>query len=159
MLISISILVFPQLYGDGYYAMKDMFKYPNIMVSNTFLFTIIGLLIFKPIVTSLTLVSGGDGGIFGPSLFIGSFLGLLVASILNQFFDAQVIPINFMVIGMGAVLSASLHAPYTALFLICGLMNNYSLFIPALIACVVAKMTAKLILPYTVYNYSTVQAK
>lgn len=159
MLISICILVFPQLYGDGYHAMKDMFKYPNIMVSGTFLFTIIGLLILKPIVTSLTLASGGDGGIFGPSLFIGSFLGLLVANVLNQFFNAQVIPINFMVIGMGAVLSASLHAPFTALFLICGLMNNYSLFVPALAACLVAKMTAKLILPYTVYNYSTLQAK
>jgi CIC family chloride channel protein len=159
LLVSISILIFPQLYGDGYHTMRDMFKYPNIMVSNAFLYTIIGLLILKPIVTSLTLASGGDGGIFGPSLFIGSFLGLLVASILNQFFDAQVIPINFMVIGMGAVLSASLHAPFTALFLICGLMNNYSLFIPALIACLVSKMTAKLILPYTVYNYSSVQAK
>lgn len=74
LLVSISILIFPQLYGDGYHTMRDMFKYPNIIVSNAFLYTIIGLLILKPIVTSLTLASGGDGGIFGPSLFIGSFL-------------------------------------------------------------------------------------
>ncbi|MES2762117.1 MAG: chloride channel protein [Bacteroidota bacterium] len=157
MLISICILFFPQLYGDGYHAMRDIFKDPGMVVSNTLLLGIIGILVLKPVVTSLTLASGGDGGVFGPSLFIGAFLGLLLATILNQLFNAQVIPVNFMVIGMGAVLSASLHAPFTALFLICGLINDYTLFVPAFAACMVAKMTAKLILPYTVYNYSAVR--
>lgn len=159
MLVSICILMFPQLYGDGYHVMRDLFTNSEMFLSNTLILGIIGLLVLKPVVTSLTLASGGDGGIFGPSLFIGAFLGLLVASILNQFFNAQVIPINFMVIGMGAVLSASLHAPFTALFLICGLINDYTLFIPAFMACMVAKMTAKLILPYTVYNYSALRVK
>jgi CIC family chloride channel protein len=159
MLISVCILIFPQLYGDGYHAMHDLFKQPDIIVSNRMIFGILGLLLLKPIVTSLTLASGGDGGIFGPSLFIGAFLGLLVATTLNNFFYLEVIPVNFMVIGMGAVLSASLHAPFTALFLVCGLMSDYTLFVPALAACLVAKITAKLILPYTVYNYSAIHAK
>lgn len=158
-IISSCLLIFPQLYGDGYHSIRELLHPQNIVVSNAFLLVTVGILVLKPIATSATLASGGDGGIFGPSLFIGSFLGLLVATVLNRFFNADVIPLNFMVIGMGAVLSASLHAPFTALFLVCGLANDYTLFIPALAACVVAKMTSKLILPYTVYNFSTTKGK
>lgn len=153
-IISSCLLVFPQLYGDGYHSINELLHPQNIVVSNTFILVMVGILVLKPIATSATLASGGDGGIFGPSLFIGSFLGLLVASVLNSFFNANVIPVNFMVIGMGAVLSASLHAPFTALFLVCGLANDYTLFIPALTACLVSRLTAKMIIPYTVYNYS-----
>lgn len=159
-ILSVSLFIFPQLYGDGYHAMKELFiTSDTLKFSNIFSLVLIGILILKPIVTSATLASGGDGGVFAPSLFIGAFLGLLVASVLNHFFDAHVIPLNFMVIGMGAVLSASLHAPFTALFLICGLINDYTLFIPILTACLVSKLTAKMIIPYTVYNYSASVAK
>ncbi len=154
-ILSISLFIFPQLYGDGYHAMKELFLASDTLkFSNLFSLLLISILILKPVVTSATLASGGDGGVFAPSLFIGAFLGLLVASVLNHFFDAQVIPLNFMVIGMGAVLSASLHAPFTALFLICGLINDYTLFIPILTACLISKLTAKMIIPYTVYSYS-----
>ncbi len=153
-LIGIGILFFPQLYGDGYHVIKDFFQYPeHLKTSNAFILLLAGLILLKPILTSLTLAAGGDGGIFGPSLFIGAFLGAFVAIVLNVFFNAGVIPINFMIVGMGAVLSASLHAPFTAIFLTCGLVNNYSLIIPIITACLVAKLTSKLILPYTVYSY------
>ena len=58
-----------------------------------------------------------------------------------------------MVAGMAAMLSASIHAPLTALFLVCGLVNDYTLFIPVLIVCFVAKITAKYLYPYNVYTY------
>lgn len=152
--IGCCILIFPPLYGDGYHAMHVLFKTPDATQWSLQVFFMFGgVLLFKPIVTSVTLASGGDGGIFAPSLFIGAFLGLFVALILNYFFNAHVIPVNFMVIGMAAVLSASLHAPFTAVFLACGLVNNYMLIIPILTACIISKITAKLIVPYTVYNY------
>lgn len=160
MILSISLLLFPQLYGDGYHAMKELFLYPDqIKLSYTFIFIMIGILVLKPIVTATTLASGGDGGVFAPSLFIGAFLGLLLAGVLNVFFHANVIPINFMVVGMAAVLSASLHAPFTAVFLVCGLVNDYTLIIPILTACLVSKLTAKMIIPYTVYSYSPINIK
>lgn len=112
----------------------------------------IALLLFKPVITSITLSAGGDGGVFAPSLFIGAFLGLLVATILNTYFNAGVIPLNFMVIGMAAMLSASIHAPFTALFLVCALVNDYTLFLPILTGTLVAKYSAKAIYPYTVYS-------
>ncbi|MDR7210398.1 chloride channel protein [Flavobacterium piscis] len=153
--LSISLFIFPQLYGEGYHAIKVIFGNPSeIPLTVTLAFTFIGILILKPIVTSITLASGGDGGVFAPSLFIGAFLGLLLASILNTFFQVHVIPVNFMIIGMAAVLSASIHAPFTAIFLVCGLTNDYTLFLPIMVVCLISKYTAKMIYPFTVYTYS-----
>ena len=152
--LSISLFVFPQLYGEGYHAIKTSFIAPNQIMTLTLALTFIGILLLKPIVTSITLASGGDGGVFAPSLFIGAFLGLSLASILNTFFQVHVIPANFMIIGMAAVLSASIHAPFTAIFLVCGLTNDYALFFPILVVSLISKYTAKMIYPYTVYSYS-----
>jgi CIC family chloride channel protein len=155
LILSLALFLFPQLYGDGYHSMKGLFADSNPTATLGFILTFIAILILKPIVTSATLASGGDGGVFAPSLFIGAFLGLFLGTILNTFFNANVIPINFMVIGMAAVLSASIHAPFTALFLVCGMINDYTLFLPILMVCMVAKYTSKLIFPYTVYTYSS----
>lgn len=153
--ISISFFILPQLYGEGYHAIKIIFdSSTKIPLTLTLASTFIGILLLKPIVTSVTLASGGDGGVFAPSLFIGAFLGLLVALILNTFLNAGVIPVNFIIIGMAAVLSASIHAPFTAIFLVCGLTNDYTLFIPLLAVSLISKYTAKMIYPFTVYNFS-----
>jgi CIC family chloride channel protein len=154
-ILSVSLFAFPQLYGDGYHAIKTIFTHSNHdPITFSIALTFISIILLKPIVTSATLASGGDGGVFAPSLFIGAFLGLLVASTLNTFFNLNLIPLNFMVIGMAAVLSASIHAPFTAIFLVCGLTNDYTLFLPILVVCLISKYTAKMIYPFTVYSYT-----
>ncbi|MEO8516435.1 MAG: chloride channel protein [Flavobacterium sp.] len=153
-ILSGSLLLFPQLYGDGYHALKQTILVSNDMtLTLSVALTFIGIIFLKPIVTSASLAAGGDGGVFAPSIFIGGFIGLLLAICLNTFFHANVIPLNFMILGMGAMLSASIHAPFTAIFLTCALINDYSLFFPIFIACMVAKYTAKMIYPFTVYTY------
>lgn len=152
-IISTMLFIFPQLYGDGYHAMKKSLLTANTLkltLPHVLVFT--GLLLFKPVITSITLSAGGDGGVFAPSLFIGAFVGLFLAAFLNTYFNAGIIPINFMVIGMAAMLSASIHAPFTALFLVCALVNDYTLFLPILLGTLVAKYSAKAIYPYTVYS-------
>ena len=158
-ILSIGFFVLPQLYGDGYHAIKEIFANSTPAITLTWVATLIGIILLKPILTSATLAAGGDGGVFAPSLFIGAFLGLFVATILNTYFDSNVIPINFMIIGMAAVLSASIQAPFTALFLVCGIINDYTLFFPILMVSLIAKHTSKMIFPYTVYNYSLVNLK
>jgi CIC family chloride channel protein len=159
-ILSVSLFVFPQLYGEGYHALKTIFNHSNHdPITFSLAFTFIGIILLKPIVTSATLASGGDGGVFAPSLFIGAFLGLLVAMVLNTVFNVGVIPVNFMVIGMAAVLSASIHAPFTAIFLVCDLTNDYTLFLPILGVCLISKYTAKMIYPFTVYSFSPSLAK
>lgn len=154
-ILSISLFVFPQLYGEGYHGIKEIIANPNeTQLTLSIALTLLAILILKPIVTSATLASGGDGGVFAPSLFIGAFLGLFVASILNTYFEVNVIPVNFIIIGMAAVLSASIHAPFTAIFLVCGLTDDYTLFVPILLVCLISKYTAKAIYPFTVYSFS-----
>jgi CIC family chloride channel protein len=156
-LLSLILLVFPQLYGDGYHAIADLiFPQKDLTLTPIFALTLIGLLILKPVITSITLASGGDGGVFAPSLFIGAFLGFLLATVLNTFFGADVIPLNFIIIGMAAMLSASIHAPFTSLFLVCGLVNDYTLFFPILVICLISKYTAKMLYPFTVYTYAPI---
>jgi len=153
--ISLMILILPQLYGEGYHAIKVSIAGANALkLTPIVALTLGGILLLKPIITSVTLGAGGDGGVFAPGIFIGAFLGLFLAIILNTFFNAGVIPLNFMVVGMAAMLSASIHAPFTALFLVCGLVNDYTLFVPLLIVSLVAKYTAKSIFPYTVYSFA-----
>lgn len=158
LILSLALFAFPQLYGDGYHAMKNLFTQPFPEATLRIILTFLGIVLLKPIVTSVTLASGGDGGVFAPSLFIGAFLGLLMATVLNSY-NADVIPVNFMVIGMAAVLSASIHAPFTSLFLVCGMTNDYTLFFPILAVCLIAKYTSKMIFPFTVYSYSPAVSK
>jgi CIC family chloride channel protein len=153
--ISFMILLLPQLYGEGYHAIKTSIAGANALkLTPLVAITLGGILLLKPIITSVTLGAGGDGGVFAPGIFIGAFLGLFLAIMLNTFFNAGVIPLNFMIVGMAAMLSASIHAPFTALFLVCGLVNDYTLFVPLLIVSLVAKYTAQRIFPYTVYSFA-----
>ncbi len=149
--LSISLYFLPQLYGDGYHAVKEIL-HSNIPLTVSLLISTLAILVLKPVITSVTLASGGDGGVFAPSLFAGAFLGFLLATVLNTYFNTQLIPVNFMIIGMAAVLSASIHAPFTSLFLVCGVTGNYTLFLPILGVCLIAKYTSKIIYPYTVYS-------
>ncbi len=153
-ILSIALLFVPELYGDGYHAINSALIDSNPRLSLTFILGTVLLLILKPIITSVTLAAGGDGGVFAPSLFVGAFLGLLTAVLLNTISGVHVIPLNFMVLGMAAVLSASIHAPYTSIFLLCGLINDYSLLIPLAIVCLTAKYTARAIYPNTVYTFT-----
>ena len=152
-LLSIALLFVPQLYGDGYHAIRVALLDSNSQLTFTFIFGTVILMILKPIITSITLAAGGDGGVFAPSLFVGAFLGLLTAVVLNSFSGVNVIVLNFVVLGMAAVLSASIHAPYTSIFLLCGMIGDYSLLIPLAIVCITAKYTAKAIYPFTVYTF------
>ncbi|MGV8994280.1 MAG: chloride channel protein [Flavobacterium sp.] len=152
-LLSIALLFVPQLYGDGYHAIRVALLDSNSQLTFTFIFGTVILMILKPIITSITLAAGGDGGVFAPSLFVGAFLGLLTSVVLNSFSGVNVIVLNFVVLGMAAVLSASIHAPYTSIFLLCGVIGDYSLLIPLAIVCITAKYTAKAIYPFTVYTF------
>ncbi len=154
LIIGAAILLVPILYGDSYHGVKEILSHPNTNFTLKFFLSIFGILLLKPIITAITLASGGDGGVFAPSLVIGAFLGFFVATFLNTFFNANVLPINFIIIGMAALLSASIHAPFTALFLVCSIVNDYTLFVPILLVCLISKYTAKYIYPHTVYSYS-----
>jgi CIC family chloride channel protein len=152
LIISVLVFIFPSLYGEGYAGIKTLAGTDTLPAAAVML-PLLMVLILKPVITSVTLGAGGDGGVFAPSLFIGAFLGLIVCVTLNHFFGLDLIPVNFILIGMAAVLSASIHAPFTSIFLVCAIADNYVLFLPILIVCLVSRAVAHLLFPYSVYTY------
>ncbi|NGM66763.1 chloride channel protein [Sphingobacterium sp. SGR-19] len=153
------IFCFPLLYGDSYHGLKGVVD--TAMTGGRLSLGILFLLVLlKPLVASLTLGAGGDGGVFAPSIVAGALLGLGFAICCNTFFSTNLILINFILAGAAATLSASIYAPFTALFLVCGLAaNGFELFLPILIVCFVAKYAAQKILPYNAYTYDSFLAK
>lgn len=151
--VGILIFIVPTLYGDSYHGLKEIL-HESITLSKSSLLFLLVVMILKPLAASLTLGAGGDGGVFAPSIVAGAFLGLAVAYVGNHYWDANLIPINFAMVGAAATLSASLYAPLTSLILVCSLLpNGYVLFFPILLGCLISHAFSKKILPYNVYTY------
>lgn len=144
-MLAVLIFLFPSLFGEGYESIKALAdnQAANILdhtliekwSSNPWVVLLfVGCTAFiKSIATGLTLGAGGNGGNFAPSLFVGSYLGYLVAKFI-ELIGLKKLPIeNFTVVGMAAVLSGLFHAPLTAIFLIAELTNGYGLMVPLLI--------------------------
>lgn len=155
LIIGIAILIFPQLYGDSYKGLNGLLENSHTNAFSYHLILILVALVFlKPLVASLTLGAGGDGGVFAPSIVAGAILGILIATLCNHFFNADLIILNFAVVGGLAVLSAAINAPLTAVFLGCSIVNQgYLIIIPLALACFIAKYTALYFCNYTVYTY------
>ncbi|SDT42803.1 chloride channel protein, CIC family [Mucilaginibacter mallensis] len=154
-LVGLSILCMPQLYGDSYHAIPGLLnQIQHQPFTINFVLLLLAIVILKPVVASLTLGAGGDGGVFAPSIVSGAVLGMLFAVMINHFFNTQFIVLNFALVGAASALSAAIHAPLTSAFLTCSLVpGGYVLFIPIIIACFIAKYSAQFICSYTVYSY------
>lgn len=143
------IYFFPFLYGDSYHALSSIMEHPASYPVGLLLL----LALLKPLAASLTLGAGGDGGVFAPGIVAGAFLGLAFALFCNTYLGTDLIPVNFILVGAAAMLSASIYAPFTALFLACGLIpNGFILFFPILLCSLTANYCSKWIFPYNVYT-------
>lgn len=144
-ILAVLIFFFPTLFGEGYESIKILSnENPGKMLENTVLNPFkdneIILLLFvgatmllKVFATGLTLGSGGNGGQFAPSLFVGSYLGFCVAKFFNLIGLSHLPVSNFTIVGMAGVLSGLFHAPLTAIFLIAEITGGYGLMVPLLI--------------------------
>jgi len=158
--ITVGIFIFflPALYGDSYHGLGEILKGSlHDSVNLSYFLPLILLVLLKPLVASLTLGAGGDGGVFAPSIVTGALLGVLFAQLCNRYLGTQLIVINFALFGAAAMLSAAIHAPFTAIFIIASLVpSGYLLLAPLLISSFIAKVLAKKLYPYNVYTYKEV---
>lgn len=163
--LAILIFFFPTLFGEGYESIKYLANdEAGFLLNNSLLETfktnqwiILGLILImiliKSIATGLTLGSGGNGGNFAPSLFVGSYLGYLVSKFFNLL--GFTVPIgNFTVVGMAAVLSGLFHAPLTAIFLIAEITGGYGLIIPLMLVSSISFAISKRYDKYSMDVYS-----
>ncbi|UCE43075.1 MAG: chloride channel protein [Candidatus Aminicenantes bacterium] len=128
-------LQFSQIFGVGYESIDAC------LTNNLGLWLALGLVFVKILSTSLTLGSGGSGGIFAPSLFLGAMTGNVIGSIFHQYFPSSFSsPGAFSLVGMGAVVAAATHAPITAIIIIFELTNDYKIILPLMLSCIIASL-------------------
>jgi CIC family chloride channel protein len=109
------------------------------------------ILFFKVIAMSVTNGSGGVGGIFAPTLFMGGVAGFLISRVLNLFHFIHVSDRNFALVGMAGMMAGVMHAPLTAIFLIAEITGGYALFLPLIITATISYITIKYFEPHSLY--------
>ena len=161
--LGILILLLPPLYGEGYNTLNSLLNGNAAELTNRSIFYqfqdhfwiislfLILILFFKVIAMSATNGSGGVGGIFAPSLFMGGIAGFFVSRILNLFDFIHVSERNFALTGMAGVMAGVMHAPLTAIFLIAEITGGYALFIPLIITSTISYITIKYFEPHSIY--------
>ena len=160
----VCFLFFPMLKGEGYGFINHLINGENaelmtgsplaFVLDNKWLFIIlIGVLVFvKGAVSVVSIQSGGDGGMFAPSMFMGAFLGYALAQILILLGAEHIKTTNFIAAGMGGVLAGVMHAPMTGIFLIAEITGGYMLLVPLMIVSSLSYFVCKKIFPYNIYK-------
>jgi CIC family chloride channel protein len=137
----------PEVFGVGY---------ATITLALTGKIAAVGLgalLVAKLVATTLTIGSGGSGGIFAPSLFLGAATGGLVGSAVHALFpEASAGSGAYALVGMGAVVAATTHAPITAIILIFEMTESIQIIPPLMAACVVSTLAARVLYPDSIYT-------
>jgi len=130
--------------GDGYEVITGAL---NSEPKYTFqLLLVLGLL--KMLASAITLGSGNVGGLFAPGLYIGAMIGGAFGMAMDWLFPGMNIqPGSYALVGMGAFLAASTHAPMTSIFLLFEVTNNYQVIIPIMFASVIGVMVARALCP------------
>lgn len=163
--IGIILYFIPALYGEGYGIMNNLLKGDhlaalgknpfNLDLSNIWIVItlLLGIAIFKAIAMTTTFGAGGVGGVFIPTLVMGSALGNAFAKVINNIgLDFQVSESNFTLIGMTGLMAGVLHAPLTAIFLIAEITGGYELFVPLMIVSAIAFSITKYYISHSIYT-------
>jgi CIC family chloride channel protein len=144
LIVGLLSLVFPQVWGNGYSVVD------GILHGNLTGWLLVGILVAKLLSTAATVGSGAVGGVFTPTLFVGAAIGALAGG-LAQWLLPHVIAGTggYALVGMGALLAATTHAPLMSVLMIFEMTLDYQVVLPLILACVTAHYTAK------VYRHGT----
>lgn len=154
-ILSLIIFVFPTLFGEGYESIKILSEnnpgkilenslFENYKNNNFILLAFVGFtMLLKVFATSITLGSGGNGGNFAPSLFLGSYVGFFFSKLLNTIGLTHLPVANFTLVGMSGILAGLFHAPLTSIFLIAEITGGYNLMIPLMIVSSISYAISK----------------
>jgi CIC family chloride channel protein len=161
--IGIMLYLIPALYGEGYGLINNLLQgntlgaledipykvdFENVWIVIAFLLLIT---IFKAIAMTTTFAAGGVGGIFVPTLVMGSALGNVFAKIINEL-GGNVSESNFTLIGMTGLMAGVLHAPLTAIFLIAEITGGYDLFVPLMLVAAISFAFTKYFISNSIYT-------
>jgi CIC family chloride channel protein len=128
---------FPHVFGSGYESINATLEghFPLLLLA--------ALLVAKVVATSVTLGSGGSGGIFAPALFLGAVTGGAFGHVVHGVFPASTASSGaYALVAMGAVVSAATHAPITAIIMMFEMTQSITIIPPLMTSCVIATLVA-----------------
>ncbi len=154
-LLGVMVFFLPPIYGEGYNTLNILIEgdYSKILDNSIFFSSIenpamilifLGLIVLvKPIASAVTIGSGGSGGIFAPSLFVGGIVGFLFAYS-NNMLDLHIsLPVaHFTLVAMCGLMAGVQHSPLSAIFLIAEITGGYELFVPLMFVSAIAYTTS-----------------
>ncbi|MGD2038155.1 MAG: chloride channel protein [Desulfobacterales bacterium] len=147
LILGAASLVFPQILGVGYGAI-DM-----ALMQKMAWWLLLVLVLVKILATSITIGSGGSGGIFAPSLFLGAMAGGFFGAVVHQIFPAiTASPGAYSIVGMGAVVSATTHGPLSAILILFEMTGDYKIILPLMLSCIIAAITSGQLLRDSIYT-------
>ncbi len=121
-------LVLPQVMGDGHHLANAAFSRTAPVL------LLLALMIAKMVATSITLGSGGSGGVFSPAITIGALLGAAVGTVSAPWLSGHFGGIAaYSLVGMGGLIAGSMLAPITAILMVFEVTNNYDIILPVMI--------------------------
>lgn len=162
------VFLFPPLYGEGYDVIANLLNGNSTSTLDGSLFSLLGdsiwvllvylilVVFFKIFASAATNGGGGVGGIFAPSLFVGSVTGFIVARLLNLM-GCGIPEANFVLAGMSGLMSGVMHAPLTGIFLIAELTGGYDLFMTLMVVSVSSYITILFFEPHSLYSMRLAQ--
>ena len=147
LILGVASLVFPQILGVGYGAI-DM-----ALMQKMAWWLLLALVVVKILATSITIGSGGSGGIFAPSLFLGAMAGGFFGAVVHQLFPGiTASPGAYSIVGMGAVVSATTHGPLASILILFEMTGDYKIILPLMLACIIATIASGQFLRDSIYT-------
>ncbi len=152
LLIGIIGIFFPHVYGVGYGAIE------LALLENLSWYILIALIFAKILATSFTIGSGGSGGIFAPSLFIGAMLGGAFGCMVHYLFpDITATSGAYSLVGMGALVAGATHGPITAILILFEMTGNYKIILPLMLSCILSSVIASQIKRESIYTLKLIR--
>lgn len=140
-------IFYPHIFGVGYDTITLALNSQSVW------YFLLFMVFLKVAATSITIGSGGSGGVFAPSLFIGANLGGFVGSIVHSLFPAiTASPGAYALVGMGAVAAGAMHAPITSILIIFELTNDYRIILPLMISCIISVLITSRLKKDSIYT-------
>lgn len=148
MTLGIIGLLFPHILGVGYGAIDLS------LVESLSWWVMTALVLVKILATSITIGSGGSGGVFAPSLFLGAMAGGFFGMLAHVLFPSVTAsPGEYSIVGMGAVVGGTTHAPLTAILILFELTGDYKIILPLMIACIIASLASERLVRESIYTF------
>ncbi len=142
----------PEVMGMGYDTL-------NLALQSNLALNFLGLLLIaKLLLTAVSLGLGLPGGIIGPVLMLGGIAGAILGALVGLFSPGSD-PAFYVLLGMGAMMGATLQAPLAALMALLELSNNPNIILPAMIIIVIASLTYSEVLKADLFFYSRMSPK